>query len=287
MELKIRRIPGREALKETVSALTILSFPCFSGEEWLAGGFSTRVGGVSEGMYSTVNFSYDRGDDPHHVRENFRRLGQTLSMDDTRFVVSHQTHTTNVRVVTKEDAGYGVDRERPYHDVDGHVTNVPGMTLITFHADCLPLYFADRKHHAVGLAHAGWKGTQGNIGKEVLRVMKEQYGTKAEDVIAAVGPGICGSCYEIGLSVAGAFREVLSEEALSRCLTDPHEKEDGMHWQLDLAEANRSLLIAAGIPEKNIHLSDICTRCNSDLLFSHRVQGLNRGLNAAFLGIRE
>ena len=245
--------------------------------------FSTRQGGVSTGYLSTMNFSFDRGDDPEHVRENYRRIAGTIGVSPESFVVAHQTHTTNILPVGEKDRGTGVLFPRPYNDVDGLMTADPGVTLVTYHADCIPVYLVDPAGKAIALLHAGWKGTVDGIVPKAVRMMRELYGTRAENLVAAAGPGICRSCYEIGEDVAERFREVFSEKELPEILSDFHEKEDGAHWQLDLQAANRVLLRRSGVKEENIHTSDVCTRCNSERLFSHRAHGVRRGLNAAFL----
>ena len=116
-------------------------------------------------------------------------------------VLSKQTHTTNVRVVTEEDKGKGVIRERDYTDVDGMITNVPGICLVTSYADCVPLYFVDPVKKAIGLSHSGWRGTVGKIGKNTVQLMQENFGSKPEDLLAAVGPSVCMDCYEVSEDV--------------------------------------------------------------------------------------
>ena len=122
-------------------------------------GFSTRLGGVSSGDFASLNLSFDRGDDPEAVRENFRRIGAAIGVRCEDMVLSQQTHTTNIRLVTEEDRGKGITKERDYTDVDGLVTNVPGICLVTSYADCVPLYFVDPVKKAIGLSHSGWRGT--------------------------------------------------------------------------------------------------------------------------------
>ena len=128
-------------------------------------GFSTRMGGVSTGDCSTMNLSFERGDSEEAVRTNYELLGAAMGFSTDSLVFSKQTHTTNVRVVTEADRGKGFVRERDYTDVDCLITNVPGLTLATFYADCVPLFFVDPVHQAIGLSHSGWKGTVGKIGK--------------------------------------------------------------------------------------------------------------------------
>ncbi len=289
-----------------VGGMEYLSFPNIDETGFARGYYSTRVGGASKGIYSTVNFAFTRGDDPEAVMENYRRMSAVINMSGESgeaakpgdgnkskkkcvvpedFVVAHQTHTANVRVVTVEDRGKGVVRERDYDDVDGLITNVPGIVLTTFHADCVPVYFVDPVHRAIGLSHSGWKGTVGQISAETLRLMNETYGTEAKDCICAIGPSICKDCYEIGDDVAEQIRTGFSSKYdLSRILFSGNSGKQGK-YQLDLWEACRQTLICEGVCEENIAVTDICTKCNSEFVFSHRVSGNQRGTNAAFLCI--
>lgn len=259
-----------------------LAFPALERTGMVAHGFSTRLGGVSEGQYATMNFTFTRGDNREHVLENYRRMADALGVETDRMVLSYQTHTTNVRVVTEEDAGKGIKRERDYQDIDGLVTNVPGITLVTFYADCVPLYLLDPVHRAIGLSHSGWRGTVGRMGEVTLKAMEQAYGTVPADVIACIGPSICQDCFEVGSEVVEAFESAF---APSHHKELSYQKENGKH-QLDLWRANEIVLSEAGVPADQIHTTDICTHCNPDLLFSHRTQGDKRGNLAAFLCLR-
>ena len=249
--------------------------------------FSTRLGGVSKGVYSECNLSYTRGDDKEAVDENYRLISQALghgkSLDD--FVCSFQTHTTNVKMVTEKDRGKGPKIQRDYTDIDGLVTNVPGIILGTFHADCPPVYFVDPVKRAIGLSHSGWKGTKGKIAKATIEKMKDNYGTDPSDLICAIGPSICGPCYEIGEDVASSFKSAFSEKEVKEhgiLITYPEGK-----YRLYLWNAIKLTLMQSGVKEENIIVTDICTRCNPDLLFSHRIHGEKRGNLCAFLSIRD
>ena len=143
-----------------------LEYPMLRDTGIVKHGFSTRLGGVSGGYYESLNLSFDRGDDPEAVRENFRRIGEAIGVQVEDMVMSKQTHTTNVRVVTEEDRGKGIVRDRDYTDIDGLITNVRGICLVTSYADCVPLYFVDPVRKAIGLSHSGWRGTVGKIGKD-------------------------------------------------------------------------------------------------------------------------
>ena len=257
-----------------------LEYPLFQETGIVTSAFSTRLGGVSEGYYSSLNLSFDRGDDPARVLENFKRIGASMGVAVEDMVLSKQTHTTNVRVVTKEDNGKGVMRERNYTDVDGMITNVPGICLVTSYADCVPLYFVDPVKKAIGLSHSGWRGTVGKIGKVTIEKMGELYGTKPEDIVACIGPSICQKCYEISEEVAVQFKEAFPDN-IKEILID---KGNGK-YQLDLWECNRINFKEAGVLPENIKVTDICTCHNTDVLFSHRGHNGKRGNLGAFLSI--
>lgn len=167
--------------------------------------FTTRGGGVSKGVYASMNLGFTRGDDPKCVEENFRRVAELLGCRQEDMVSSDQTHTTNVRLVTGDDRGHGITRKKTFFDTDGLVTDEPGIVLATFYADCVPLYFVDPVRHAIGLSHSGWRGTVQGIGEATVEKMRECFGSKPEDIIAAVGPSICADCYEVGQEVAEYF----------------------------------------------------------------------------------
>lgn len=245
-------------------------------------GFSTRLGGVSEGCLSSMNLSFTRGDDPEKVRENFRRMGMAIGFETKDLVLSDQTHTTNVRLVTEADRGKGFDRERDYTDVDGLITDTPGLMLVTIYADCVPLYFVDPVHKAVGLSHSGWKGTVHRIGKVTLERMKEAFGTRPEDVQAAIGPSICQDCYEVSEDVAQAFMDEFADQLDDRLV---YRKGNGK-YQLNLWNANERILLEAGIRPEHLSITNICTCCNHELLFSHRASHGQRGNLGAFLGLK-
>ncbi len=266
---------------KTAEHVPYFSFPILEKTGLVKQGFSTKMGGVSQGKFATMNFTFTRGDNPDHVHENYRRMAKALGVDVEKMVLSYQTHTTNVRLVTECDAGKGIVKEREYKDVDGLVTNVPGITLVTFYADCVPLYFLDPVHKAIGLSHSGWRGTVNRMGKATVKKMEESFGTRAEDIIACIGPSICRTCYEVGNEVAEEFRKGFDENYWKEILT---VKENGKYL-LDLWKANEIVLLETGIRKDNIQITDICTHCNSDYLFSHRTTGNERGNLAAFLSL--
>lgn len=262
-----------------------LTFPAFSEFKEVKHAFSTRIGGVSEGIFSSMNLSFTRGDDKAAVYENYRRMATVLDCEPEDFVCSDQTHTTNIRRVTRADGGKGVTREKDYTDIDGLITNEPGLILVTFYADCVPLYFVDPVNKAVGLAHSGWKGTVNRMGREMVLAMEEAFGTKPQDLWVAIGPSICQDCYEVSRDVAEQFMAVFPDEKQQAEIM--YETIPGEKYQLNLQRANAIIFEQCGIPKKQISVTDICTCCNPDYLFSHRASQGKRGNLAAFLGLRK
>lgn len=242
--------------------------------------FSTREGGVSEGDLGSMNLSYTRGDKKENVDENFARIAKVLQCKPEDFVLSMQTHTTNVRKVTTADKGRGISKEPGYTDVDGLVTNEPGVVLSTFYADCVPLYFVDPVKKAIGLSHSGWRGTVGKMGKVTVEKMTKEYGCDPKDIVAAIGPSICVDCYEVSMDVAEQFLTVFGDaDNIDRIV----RKKSSEKAMLDLWQANLAVLLEAGLTREHITLPDICTSCNQKLLFSHRASNGRRGNLGAFL----
>ncbi|MDE7176995.1 MAG: peptidoglycan editing factor PgeF [Lachnospiraceae bacterium] len=262
--------------------LVYLTFPVLEEIDWVSHLFSTRIGGVSEGIFASMNLSYTRGDKKDAVDENYRRIATALGCRVEDIVCSDQTHTTNLKVVGREDGGKGITRPKDYQDVDGLLTDEPGVYLATFYADCVPLYFVDVKKRAIALAHSGWRGTVARMGQRVVEKMREVYGTDPADLVAVVGPSICQECYEVSEDVAEAFAEEFhrpgqAEEILL--------EKGGGKYQLDLWRANEVVLTEAGIPAESIQVTDLCTCHNDRYLFSHRASHGQRGNLGAFLGL--
>lgn len=278
-----KKVKGRSSTKLVEREdVPFLIFPALEETGTVVHGFSTRLGGVSEGMFSSMNVSFTRGDRKEAVRENYRRLGAAIGFSCEDLVCSDQTHTTNLRVVTEEDRGKGFAKPKDYTDVDGLVTDVPGLTLVTFYADCVPLYFVDPVRRCIGLSHAGWRGTAGKIGKKTVELMREQYGTRPSDLAAAIGPSICQDCYEVSQDVIEAFQEAFEERFWPELF---YAKENGK-YQLNLWRANELTLLEAGLKPERIAVTDLCTCCNPTLLFSHRASHGKRGNLGAFLMLR-
>lgn len=270
--------------------MVLLQFPLLEGAGIVEHCFSTRLGGVSKNEFSSMNFSFTRGDEPEAVLENYRRIANVFGTSIDNIVCSDQTHTTNVRKVGQMDAGKGVTQERDYTDVDGLITNEPGLVLATFYADCVPLYFVDPVHKAIGLSHSGWRGTIARMGQKTLEAMGEAFDTKPEDVYAAIGPSICQDCYEVSGDVAEAFYKEFSDVFSKYAVNgeNPIYEDNGNgKYQLDLWKANEIILLEAGIKPEHLAVTNICTCCNEKLLFSHRASKGKRGNLGAFLMLKQ
>lgn len=241
-------------------------------------GFSTRIGGVSKGYLGTMNLSFTRGDREENVRENFRRIADAIGFREEQLVFSAQVHETKIRKVTAANRGEGVTKET-VPGIDGLATDEADVPLYTSYADCVPLLFYDPQKKVVAMAHSGWRGTAARIGTKMVHFMEKEYGSRAENIIAAVGPSICRKCYEVSEDVAQAFREAFRPEQFP-LLFD--EKGQGK-YQLDLWEANRIILTEAGILPEHLDVTDLCTCCNHDKLFSHRASHGKRGNMGCFM----
>ena len=260
-----------------------LSYPLLENTGIVNHGFSTRLGGVSTGCFSSMNLSFTRGDEESCVKENYRRISDAMGFDMNSIVTSDQTHTNNVRKVTEKDRGKGIVIPRDYTDTDGMITNVPGLVLATFYADCVPLYFADPANHAIGLSHSGWRGTVQKIGAVTIEKMSEEYGSDPKDLKVAIGPSICQDCYEVSEDVIKKFRENYDENLWPEIF---YQKENGK-YQLNLWKANEFVFLESGILPEHIAVTNVCTHCNPDILFSHRTTGNERGTLSAFLALKK
>lgn len=278
----LKRKPGiRPGLRlHEKNGAEYLTFPAISETGLVSHLMTMRSGGVSEGELGSMNLSFTRGDRKENVEENFRRAAALLGCGPEDIVCSEQTHMVHIRHVTAEDKGKGVTRPKDYRSVDGLITDEPGVALAVFYADCVPLLFLDPVRRAVGLAHSGWRGTAQGMGARMAEAMEKAFGSRPEDLLAGIGPSICRDCYEVSEDVAEAFRMLFSGEGFRKVPIGTeqvlYEKGDGK-YQLDLWKANEAVLLSAGIRPEHISMTDVCTCCNPELLFSHRASGGRRG----------
>ncbi|MCH5303366.1 MAG: peptidoglycan editing factor PgeF [Ruminococcus sp.] len=263
-------------------SVPFLTYNSLSEIKFIKHAFSTRLGGVSEGIFSSMNLAFNRGDKKEAVVENYHRICDSVGLDFDTLVASAQDHNTFVRTVTSENCGVGITKPRDIQSVDALITNEKNVTLVTYYADCTPLFFVDTKKKAIGLAHAGWRGTVGRIGEKVVKEMCKKFGTEPKDLKCAVGPAISKCCYEVDKSCADEFYKLEDLDVSKFIFLKKNNK-----FMLDLLETNRQILIKAGVNPNNITVSDLCTKCSSDLLWSHRATNGQRGTMSAFMCITE
>ncbi len=257
------------------------TFPNLNSLDFVRHGFSTRLGGVSKGIFASMNLSFTRGDREEDVLENFRLFCDAIGTDYRKAVVSAQEHHTTVMAVNASDAGRGVITEKGYADVDGMMTNVPGIVLCTQYADCVPLFFADPVKKVVATSHAGWKGTVAGIASVTVARMGEVYGCDPKDIQVGIGPSIGQCCFEVDAPVYEAFSQLpFADETIL------HDNHNGK-YHINLWEVNRRFLLQCGVPAANITVTDLCTKCRPDVFWSHRITGPDRGSLAAFIAIAE
>ena len=236
--------------------------------------FTTRFGGVSEGHLASLNLGIHRGDKPENVRKNYEILGEALGFSPEELVFTRQTHTNIVRAVDGSNRGEGLFRE-VVPECDALVTDTPGVVLAAFTADCTPILLHDPVTGAVGAVHAGWRGTVADIAGNAVRAMGEQFGSRPEDIRAAIGPNIGPCCFETHGDVPDAVRAVLGEEA------EGYIFPAGEKFRVDLKGVNAALLRRAGV--RDIEISTDCTACQPDRFWSHRRVGNDRGSLAAII----
>lgn len=262
------------------NGLSYITFPSFEQCGVVRHAFTTRKGGVSSGIYSTVNMSFSNGDSRENVLCNYNRICDAIGVDVNKCVLSHQTHTVNLKTVTEADAGKGIFKERNYDNIDGLVTNVRGLVLVTQYADCVPLLFVDPEKRVVAASHAGWRGTVGKIGALTVRKMKEEFGCDPKNILVGIAPSIKQCCFEVDRPVFEEFCRIDGVDINEICEFKENEK-----YNIDLQKTNALIIAAAGVPTENITVSDLCTKCHCDMFHSHRATGGKRGNNAALISL--
>ena len=227
-----------------------------------------------------MNVSFTRGDREEAVRENYRRLGKAMGFFLRQSgLLRSDSHGECTCRDGGGQGGKGFARPKDYTDVDGLVTDVPGLVLVTFYADCVPLYLVDPVRRCIGLSHAGWRGTAGKIGKKTVELMRRAVWEPSRRICTQLwGPSICQGCYEVSGDVIEEFQKAFEQKFWSRLFY----AKGGGKYQLDLWKANEIVLLEAGLRPERITITDLCTCCNPDLLFSHRASHGKRGKPGRF-----
>ena len=281
--IKRREMSSKECYCEVNKGVPMIRFRCLDGYDFVSLAFSTRLGGVTDKDYlSSLNFGWDRGDKEENVRENYRRMCKALGTDYKKLILSDQVHGDKIEYVDERYAA-GEKIEKKLKGVDGMVTDKKGLTLATSFADCVPLFFIDTVGKVIGSSHSGWRGTVARIGQKTIKKMAEQFGSRPEDIICIIGPSICRKCYEVSEDVIRQFQKNFPED----CWDALFYQKENQKYQLNLWKANELIFYEAGILPEHIAVTNLCTHCNSEILYSHRQAGDARGNLCAFLALNQ
>ena len=261
--------------EQTKNGVTFYSADGIDAAGGVAHGFSTRLGGVSEGMWASLNLSVNRGDDPDHVRENYRRFFAAIGGSEKLLAMTNQVHGATVRTVTIADV-----HTEPYdkvgYEADGLMTDLPGVALMVYVSDCIPILFYDPVRRCIAAVHAGWRGTAAGIAAAAVERMKNVYGSRPEDILAAIGPGIGPDCFETHEDVPNAMTAAMGTGVLRHMKI----KENGK-FAVDLKAINAMRLEQAGLEADHIAVCAACPACDTEKFWSHRKLGTDRGSMAA------
>lgn len=240
-------------------------------------GFSTRRGGVSKGCYSSMNLRFHCDDSEENILKNYSIIAKALGIDYKKLVLPKQMHEDNIYTVHKNDCGNGIVRPNAFKSADGFVIPECGVPAAVSYADCVPVLFLDKRQRIAAAVHSGWRGTVKRIAQKAVIKMKNEFGSKAEDILVAIGPSIQECHFEVGDEVAEIFLGEFGNETAVRY---------GKNYHVNMQRAIVLQLTEEGIPSKNIDNCGICTYCNSDLLFSHRKTNGKRGNMCAFIELK-
>ncbi|MDQ2087219.1 peptidoglycan editing factor PgeF [Herbivorax sp. ANBcel31] len=225
--------------------------------------FTTRNGGVSKNEYKSLNMAFNKNDNKKYVLENFKRVSEAIDIDIENMVFSNQVHDSKIKIVNEKDRGKGIARESDIIGFDGLITNVKNVALVTFFADCVPVFLYDPVKSVIALVHSGWRGTVREISKVAVKKMRQYFESNYEDIEVVIGPSIAKCCFEVDQKVFEEFEKEISWSTL-------YSKKVKSKWYINLQAVVKNSLILEGIREENILNSGVCTKCNKDLFFSHR-----------------
>ncbi|WP_432665199.1 peptidoglycan editing factor PgeF [Wukongibacter baidiensis] len=263
--------------KNEKGEVVFFKIPSFEESGLVKHCFTTRLGGISKAPYLSLNLGTKTEDNKKDIYINYEIICNTLDIDIGNLVLSDQVHKDNIMIVSQEHRGNGVITDNKLSEIDGLITNNKNVALVTLYADCVPIFILDKKRKIIALAHGGWRGTVKKIGKKVIEKMSSDFNSDPKDCIVGIGPSIGNCCYEVDDYVVSKFKE--NYDNVNEFIKDKGDEK----YLLDLWTANKISLIEAGIPDENITVSNICTKCNNDLFFSYRAEDGKTGRMAAIL----
>ncbi|MDB5053596.1 MAG: multicopper polyphenol oxidase [Bacilli bacterium] len=249
----------------------------------LRAGFSSRLGGVSQKPFDSLNCGLHVADLNDDVVANRTRVAAAIDFPIDSWTYGNQVHGCHVKLVTSLDKGKGIDSlETAIQATDAFITQQAGICLGALFADCVPLYFYDPVHKAVGLAHAGWKGTVLRVAAATIAAMRQSFGSMPSDINATIGPSIGVCCFEVDEKV---MDKVKSLDEVTTGYKPVFKKKENGKFMLNLQQLNQQIMIKAGISPSNIEVSELCTSCRTDLFFSHRKENGKTGRMVAWIGL--
>jgi len=226
-----------------------------------------------------MNLGFKRGDDDENVKRNYELICSAADLDAEGLVFNTQVHSDTIVNIQSSNEKMGLSGLKKPKLADGFITNVKGIVLTCFYADCVPILLYDPHKEVIGAIHSGWRSTLLKISQKAIINMIESYGCSPENIIAVIGPSICQDHFEVGLDVAEEFNNKFN-------LSEGLFKKKGDKFHIDLWGLNKSILIEAGLKESNIEVAQICTYCNEEKFFSHRRDGDKRGNHTAFIELK-
>ena len=258
-------------IRKEKDGIVYFEFEHFNKTGLVAHCFSTRIGGVSQTPYDSMNLAYHMGDNADTVKKNYQLISEAVGFDSEKIIMTDQIHENYHHTV--------YDGTQPEW-VDGLITEVPGYTLSSYYADCVPLLFLDPVEKVIANAHAGWRGTSFDMAGKTLQELYYEFGCEYKNILVGIGPAISGKHYEVGVDVVDQLLEYLPMAA------DHMTQVSDEKWTVDLVAINYHSMLAMGIPAENIEVADLCTYEHPELFFSHRRQGRERGNMAAMIMLK-
>lgn len=262
-------------IKRHNNGVVYYQFSMFNTFDFIEHGFSTRLGGVSRGVFESMNLRMDSDDAQNKISKNYELFLEIFNGTLDHVYMSQQVHNDKIIMIDHDNKN-----KKYYKDVDGFVTRLEDIGLMTFHADCVPIFFVDPKNEVIGLVHSGWRGTNLKIASKMVDILLTQYDSDLENIMVGIGPAIGQCCYEVGKEVYDQFIE--KQEEYKKFFNDYKDR-----YLMDLKGLNKEILMNSGILEENIEISELCTKCNQDVFFSHRAHGNDRGVMAAYISKKE
>ncbi|MBF7097682.1 peptidoglycan editing factor PgeF [Alkalibacter mobilis] len=239
--------------------------------------FTSRIGGTSKPPFDSMDLNIREKSYRNDIKSNFEILARALDTKLKNFTSSDQIHKDIIWNVKEKDKGKGILFPSDIEEVDGLITNQKYIALITYYADCVPLFILDPVKKAIGLSHAGWRGTVKGIGIKTLDKMKDEFDTDPADCLIGIGPSIGECCFEVGLDVVDEIRNKFDNWE-KYCKIKSEDK-----YHVDLWNLNKDQFMGSGVKEENITISEMCTKCLGEKFYSYRRDGHPTGRMAAVM----